>query len=122
MIYRWAFTAGGYVLAAVLLWAYIDAKSDIKAEVARCNSEKLDAVHEASVALRNAQEAHFAARIAELEAITLQETRARQIAEEAALAARDRPERVRTVIREIADEDACLGAAVPDSIIRSLRD
>lgn len=115
-------SVGGYVASAIFLGLYVGAKSDIKAEIERCNTEKLAAVQEATEALRDAQVASYEARIAELEQIALDESRARRIAQEAAEAAAGRPERVRTVIREVSSENSCLGQPVPAAVLDSLRD
>lgn len=115
-------SVGGYVASAIFLGLYVGAKSDIKAEIERCNTEKLAAVQEATEALRDAQVASYEARIAELEQIALDEARARRIAQEAAEAAAGRPERVRTVIREVSSENSCLGQPVPAAVLDSLRD
>jgi flagellar biosynthesis/type III secretory pathway M-ring protein FliF/YscJ len=119
---RWGITAGGYAAAAVFLWLFIGAKSDIKAEIERCNTEKLAAVAEAESALRDAQIASYEARLAELARMVADEAKAREIAQEAARLAESRPEKVRTVIREVASANACIDTAVPDAVLDSLRD
>lgn len=108
------------ILLVITFKAWLGAREDLAAQIERCNSEKLAAVAEAESLLRDAQRDAYAARIAELEALAESEARARVIAEEAAQAARERPERVRTVIRE--STDACVDAIVPADITGSLRD
>lgn len=114
--------AGSVMVNLLLFNAWVDAKSDVKAEIERCNTEKLQAVAEAREATMIAERDAYAELVAELEAIAADEARARAIAEEAARAAQDRPERVRTIIREVADENACMDTRIPDAVVRSLRD
>jgi len=101
---------------------YINAKSDIKAEIERCNTEKVQAVQDATELLRQAEIANYTARIAELEAIAVSESQARLIAQEAAVEAQNRSQRVKTVIKEVAaNGDSCLNQPVPGPILDSLR-
>lgn len=118
----WAVTAGGYVLAATLFWLLLETREDLGEERAQCNADKLAAVAAAEEALRNAQIESYEQRIADLEQIAADETRAREIAVEAARAAESRPERVRTVVREVASENSCIDTAVPDAVLDSLRE
>lgn len=118
---RTTFAVGGYVGAAILLGLYMGAREDLAAEIERCNTEKLAAVQEATEALRDAQMAQYEARIAELEQMALDERKAREIAQEAARAAESRPEKVRTVIRRVADENACMDTSVPAPVLDELR-
>ena len=121
MIEKIYVTIGGYALAALLLWAYIDAKSDIKAEQERCNSEKLEAVAEARRVVRDAEIAAMERHIDDLTKLVHDADQARLIAEEAAELARNKPAKVRTVIREVASANACIDTAVPAAVINSLR-
>jgi CHASE3 domain sensor protein len=117
-----AITAGGYGAAAVFLWLWIGAQSDIKAEIERCNTEKLAAVQEATEALRESEIAAYEERIAQLEQKAADLDEARRIASEAATEAQNRPERVRTVVREVTSRENCLSQPVPAAVIDSLRD
>jgi len=120
VIQKYAIMAGGYLVAAVFLWLFIGAKSDIKAEIERCNVEKLAAVQDASEALREAQIASYEARIVELGQIAANEATARQIAQKAAIEAQNRPERVREVIRNVTNPEDCLNQSVSDDILSLL--
>ncbi len=122
MIEKWALTLGGYAIAATMLWLYVDAKSDLKAEIESCNVRvatlAVDAEREAGIARRKALERQ----IAELEAINAAQTKAIGIAAQAATEAARQPERVAIAVEEAKDENACLGELVPDSVIDGLRD
>ena len=115
-------TIGGYAAALALLWLFIGAKSDIKAEIERCNTEKAQAVAEAHSLVRDAQIAAMERHMDDLEAMVAEADEARLVAEAARDEALKRPERVRTVIREVASADACIDTAVPAAVIDSLRD
>jgi len=117
----WGFTVAGWLATAILTTLYINAKGDIKAEIERCNTEKVAAVQEATESLRSAQMASYEARIAELEQIAQDETNARLIAQQAAIEAQNRPERTRTIIKEVASANACIDTAVPAVVLDSLR-
>ena len=105
-----------------MTWLYLGARDDLAAELERCNADKLAAVVEAEKVAREATEAAMAVRIAELARQAALERSAREIAERARAEAEARPERVRTVIRRVADVDACISADVPRAVIDSLRD
>ncbi len=115
------FAVGGYVAAAIFFGLYVGAKTDIKAEIERCNTEKMAAVADAQRIVRYAEIEALNKRIAELEAISLRESNARRIAEEAAREALGRPEKVRTVIKEVSGENSCLDTAVPGPVLDQLR-
>ena len=117
-----AITFGGYAAAALLLVAYIGAKSDIKAEIERCNTEKMAAVAEAQSLVRDAEIAAMERHIDALTNMIHEADEARKIAEAAAREAELRPAKVRTVIREVASADACIDTAVPAAVVDSLRD
>ena len=117
----WTFTAAGYGAAGVLLWLYIDAKGDVKAEIERCNTEKMAAVAETEQIVRVAVQEGMQAEIDRLIEQNERADRAREIAEEAARLAEARIPEVREVIREVANENACIDTAIPAAIIDSLR-
>ena len=119
---KWYVTAAGYALAALFLWLYIDAQSEIKAEIERCNTEKLASVAEAERVARQATQADLQAQIDALVRQSAQADRAREIAEEAARLAESRVPEVREIIREVASDDACIDTAVPDAVLNSMRD
>ena len=114
-------SAGGYVLAGLLFWALLETREDLGEERAQCNADKLAAVAAAESTLREAEVAAYEDRIDQLEKLAADETAARAIAEEAARLAANQPERVRTVIREVASENSCIDTAVPDAVLDSLR-
>ena len=110
----------GAVLA--LLWLFVDARSDLKAERESCNVRVEKLAREATEAAGEAQIAALRRQVASLMTKATQEAQARESAERAAREALERPERVRTVIREVASANACIDTAVPDSILGSMRD
>jgi hypothetical protein len=118
----WQSTAIAAGLAAVFFWLYVGAKSDLKAEIESCNTRiaelAVDAEREAGIAREKALQRQ----IAELEAINTAQTEALGIAAEAASEAARRPERVRTVIKEVASANACIDTVVPAAVVDSLRD
>ena len=118
----WGIALLGWGAAAALMTMYIGAKADIKAEIERCNTEKVIAIQEATEALRTVEMASYKARILELEQLALDESNARLIAQQAAIEAQNRPERVRTVIKEVASANACIDTVVPAAVLDSLRD
>lgn len=120
MIYRVLEIIGGYALAAVFLGLWVGARSDLAAEVERCNTDKVAAMAAASELAREAEASAWRAQVAQAERMAAAERDARLIAEEAAAAAEGRPERVRVVIRE--STDACLKAVVPAPVVERLRD
>lgn len=119
---KYLIPVAGYVLAAVFFWFWHGARENTAEEIERCNRAQLDAVAEAQQAARAAVIESYERQLAEMEEILLREARARQIAEEAATEALSRPERVRTIIKEVRDEHSCLDTAIPDAVLDSLRD
>lgn len=122
MIEKYAVAGGGYVLAAMMFWLLIDAKQDLAAEIESCNTRAETAAREATEAATEARIAAYERQLDEAEELRQHEVRARQIAVKAATEAQNRPERVRTVIREVASENACIDTAVPAAVLDSLRD
>lgn len=114
-------TAGGYVAAALLFWLLLEAREDLGAEIAQCNADKIEAVAEAERITREAMQIAMDERVAQLEARLWDESNARRIAEEARVEAESRLPEVRTIIREVASEDACIDTTVPDAVLDSLR-
>lgn len=114
-------TVGGYAAAATLLWLLLEAREDLGAEIAQCNADKALAVAEAERITREALQTAMDERIAQLEARLWDEANARRIAEEARVEAESRLPEVRTIIREVASENACIDTAVPDAVLDSLR-
>jgi len=118
---KWQVTAAGYAAAALFLWLYIGAKSDVKAGLERCNTEKMAAVAQAESLARVAVQTGLQAEIDRLEKQTVKANRARAIAEEAALLADARIPEVREVIRVVANTDACIDTNVPAGVLDALR-
>jgi hypothetical protein len=113
--------AAGYAVAGVLLWLLLEAKEDLGAEIAQCNTDKVIAIAEAERLTREAMQIVMDERVAQLEARIWDESNARRIAEEARVEAESRLPEVRTIIREVASENACIDTTVPDVIVDSLR-
>lgn len=119
-ITTWA--AASSVGLVIMTGLYLDKRDDYAAAVESCNADKLVAIAQAERVTRETVEAAAARRIADLEQQTLDAGRARAIAEAAQREAEARPERVRTVIREVAANDSCIDTRVPDALVDSLRD
>ena len=115
----WYTTAGATAAAALFLSLYIDAKSDIKAEIERCNTDKLQAVAEAERITRDALQQAMEDELAQREKLLRDAQRAREIAEEAARLADARVPEVIEVIRE--STDACLDTSIDTAILKRLR-
>jgi hypothetical protein len=111
----------GYGLAVLFFWFWHGARENTAEEIERCNADKIAAVQDAEAAVRSAMISNYEEKISEMERLLLRESRARQIAEEARMDAESRPPVVRTVIREVAGENACIDTAVPDAVLDSLR-
>jgi len=116
----WA--AASTVGLALMTGLYLDKRDDYASAVESCNSDKLAAVAEAERITRDTIEAAAARNIAAAEQQAEAARRARAIAEEARRQAEARPERVREVIRRVADADACIDTAVHGELVDSLRD
>ena len=107
-------TAGGYVAAAVLFWLWLGARDDVAQAVELCNQQKLVAVAEAENLAREASEAAFQRRLADIEAQLALEQEARLRASQGRLEADSRAEaaiaRLNAMIRDIEEtENAPIG-------------
>lgn len=122
MIYRLALSVGGWAAAALLMALYLSARDNLATEIEVCNTRVSAAAQAASEAARAAQASAHAESIAQLEKIVQAERQAREIAEQARDMAESRPDRVRTVIREVAGDNSCIDTAVPVELLNSLRD
>lgn len=107
---------------AIMTGLYLDKRDDYAAAVDSCNASKLAAIAEAEQITRKTVEAATARRLADLERQKDSADRAREIAEQAQKEAESRPERVRTVIKEVSNANACLSTDLPVELVRSLRD
>lgn len=105
----------------VMTGLYLDKRDDYAAQVETCNASKLAAVAEAEKITRESLEAATARRLSDMARQADAAERARQIAENARIEAESRPERVRTIIREVASANACLDTAMPVELLNSLR-
>ena len=105
----------------VMTGLYLDKRDDLAQAIESCNSDKYQTALESSEIARKALQEAAERRFAELEAIALASDAARRIAEEARLEAESRPEKVRTVIREVAGENKCLDIAVPVRLLQCVR-
>ena len=109
------------VFCGVLVWLYLGKRDQVIEERERCNATIAASAAQASELARKAQkDADFAA-INELRHQATQAEKARQIAENAAKQAQNRPEKVRTVIKEVSGENSCLDTPVPAAVLDSLR-
>jgi hypothetical protein len=111
----------GWPLAALIFYFYLGARDQIVEERESCNADKLTSALESSELARTALQEAAERRFAELEALALSADRARRIAESARLEAESRPERVRTVVREVSREDQCIDAVVHPRLLSCLR-
>lgn len=111
-------------LVLYALWmtkAYLDKRDDLTKAIEQCNTEKLASIAEAERLVRESTQAGLEARIAQIEAVALDAQRARDIAIEARREAENRPERVRTVIQRVRDEDACIDTDLHPDLLVCLR-
>jgi hypothetical protein len=121
--YRLWATIGGYILAAFLLYGYLGIRDDLAAQREACNTAVEASAREAEKVTREAAKAAFEARLAQKDAQVVSERKAREIADMARQAAESRPERVKTVIRELrGDANACLDIIVPAELVGGLRE
>jgi flagellar biosynthesis/type III secretory pathway M-ring protein FliF/YscJ len=113
---------GGYLIAAFVVLGYLNLRDDLAAQREACNRAVERSAREAERITRETAEAAFEARLAQKDAQLASERNARQIADRARQAAESRPERVRTVIRELkGDANACLETIVPVQLVDGLR-
>lgn len=115
-------TIAGWLAAALTGWLWLQARDDVAQQQEQCNREKVEAIAEAERVAREASEKAAAEAVAVLAQRLETETKARYVAAEAARIANSRPERVREVIRRVADADSCVDMPVPADIVGSLRD
>ena len=115
-------TGAGWAVSVVFGWLWLGARDDVAREQQLCNAEKLAAVAEAQKTARQAAQDASEQTIAGLVARIERERKAREIAIRAASEAEKRPERVRTVIRRVADANSCIDMPVPVDILDSMRD
>jgi hypothetical protein len=128
VIQRYGIPAGGYVLAAVFLWLFIGAKSDIKAGIERCNTDKAVAVAEAEeitrIAAQDAADQRLRQLQAKLDREAAETAKERQKRLQAELRAEKRGQELRDLAEEAFDEDelpdsnACLNAFVTSRALR----
>lgn len=121
LLSRYGLVVAGYGLAALFGWLYVGAKGDLAAEREACNTRIVESARRAAEAVSVAKAENYEKQIAELQEIADREAAARTRAEAVAEEARKRPERVRTVIREVASENECIDTVVPDAVLDGLR-
>jgi len=119
-ITTWA--AASTVALGIVTGLYLDKRDDYASAVESCNASKLLAIAEAERLARETVASAAARKAIQLERQVEAANRAREIAEEAQREAESRPERVRTIIRRVADADACIDTAIPAELADSLRD
>lgn len=122
MLARLAIIGGGYAAALVLGALYLNAHGQLSSQVKSCNAEKEAAVAAAKALVKDQEMLALEEEMRELERRLENETKAREMAAAAAEAAAQTPERVRTIIREVASDTNCLLEPVPDRVINGLRD
>lgn len=115
------YVVGGLSLLANLLIGgmYLDKRDDLAREIERCNTDKMTSIAAAEKLTRETIEAATAKQMADLAALAAKEVVARQIAEDARKLAESRPEKIRIVIQK--SEDGCLLESVPLEILNELR-
>ncbi len=106
-----------WVACIVLGGLWLNARDAIIEEREGCNTSKVEEALEASHVVADAQKAAHEREIQDMLAIVERGRRAEAIALEAAELAESRPEKVRTIIKRVADEDACISAVVHDSVL-----
>ena len=111
----------GWPLAALLFFMWLNEREAVIEEREGCNVEHLQAALESEQAARAELVNVHNQEIQGLVEMLERERKATEIAEDAAEIAETRSERVRTVIKRVADEDACINTPVPDAITDSLR-
>ena len=115
------FTIGGYALAAIFFGLWLHTRDKVVEERESCNTEKVMAIAEAEKVARITTTNAFQRQLDQLDNLAKTAERARQIAEKARIEAESRPERVRTVIRNAANEDQCLDIPVHPNVLQCLR-
>lgn len=116
---------GGYVAAAVFFGLWLSARDAVIEEREGCNADKLSAALAAERAVADRQRKALESRIEQLASEAERSREAARIAEARRQEAEARPERVRTVVREVPREELegkCLDIPVPAGVLDSLRD
>lgn len=126
--YALAAGAAGWVFAALFLWQMIEAKGEIKAQIEKCNTDKVTAIAEAERIVREAERRAAGERLEALQAelnrelIATNNERQRRI--QAERRADERELELKKLAREafdedeIPDSDACLNAFVSSRALR----
>ena len=117
---KYAVLIAGYVAAGIFCALWLGARDNLAAEVEACNTRAEKAAREAIEATKEAQISAYERQIRQIELLAQNEREARILAEKAAQEAQSRPERVRTVVREVASENVCIDTVVPDAVLDSL--
>lgn len=116
--------AGGYAAAAILGGLWLGARDDLAHEIEACNTRAVAAVAESERAVRVELESAHNEEKERLRVIARQQQEARIIVSEALREAESKPERVRTVIKEVPREELagqCLDMPMPDNVALGLR-
>ena len=109
-----------WIACAVLGGLWLNARDAIIEEREGCNISKVEEALEASLVVADAQKAAHERELQEAFEIVERARRAEAIAREAAELADSRPAKVRTVIKRITDEEACIGTIVPTVLVDSV--
>jgi hypothetical protein len=118
---RFLFGIGGYFLAAFFVFLWLNGRDNLASQREACNTAVQASAAQAQKVAREVSKAAFEARLAQKEAQITSERNAREIADRARLAAESRPERVKTVIREVASENSCMDMPIPEPVVERLR-
>jgi len=100
---------------------YMGKRDELATEIEACNTRAMEGIAEAERITREATTSALEARLAQLEQISLDARKARDIAVQARIEAESRPEKVRTIVRRVADEDACIDSPVHPDLLGCLR-
>jgi len=113
---------GPWVALGLMVLLYLGKRDDLAKAIEQCNTDKMESIAAAGVIVQEATVKGYEARIRQMEETALSAVRARDIAIQARLEAESRPERVRTVIQRVANEDACITTPVHPDLLGCLRD
>jgi hypothetical protein len=116
-----AYKFAPWVLLALMTGLYLDKRDDLARSVEACNRDKMASVAEAEALARRAVSDSLSQRIRQLELNAAVADEARAVAELARIEAESRPERVREVVRRVANSDACIDLDIPAELVDSLR-
>ena len=121
----------GWPLAAMMFFFWLGLKEDLAQQVELCNQQKLQSIMEAEKLTRETLQASLDKRLRELEALALSESRAREVAETARLAAEAGASDAQAIIRRLTAEaqgaedatleQVCLLTGVPADLLDGLR-